>query len=280
MRSKWSPNLHVCMILRYFTFYIYILHFIFTFYIYISHLHFIFTFYIYILHLHFTFTFYILPLYFTFIFYVYILHLHFTFYILYFTFCTYILHFIFIFYILYLHFIFYIYILHFIFRSYILYLCLHFIFRFYILNFIFQYISLNNTLLTWRIWWAPNNVSRWQMGFNSAFKGLSKKYKRCLLSLMHCQLHIKALLCSFNYSSCNKVVLDYKFIYFCQLAFQLFPTDCCCRQGTNHSRENLTVFPISPLLCNYKRLAPSAIWQTAPDKTTSGVCAGNNFHLS
>ena len=26
--------------------------------------------------------------------------------------------------------------------------------------------------LTWRIWWAPNNASRWQMGFNSAFKGL------------------------------------------------------------------------------------------------------------
>jgi hypothetical protein len=26
--------------------------------------------------------------------------------------------------------------------------------------------------LTWKIWWAPNNTSRWQMGFNSAFKGL------------------------------------------------------------------------------------------------------------
>jgi len=24
----------------------------------------------------------------------------------------------------------------------------------------------------WRIWWAPNNVSRWQMGINSVFKGL------------------------------------------------------------------------------------------------------------
>jgi len=30
-------------------------------------------------------------------------------------------------------------------------------------------------LLTWRIWWAPNNASRWQMGFNLAFKGLIKK---------------------------------------------------------------------------------------------------------
>ena len=26
--------------------------------------------------------------------------------------------------------------------------------------------------LTWKIWWAPNNTSRWRMGFNSAFKGL------------------------------------------------------------------------------------------------------------
>ena len=25
---------------------------------------------------------------------------------------------------------------------------------------------------TWRIWWAPNNASRWYMGFNSAFKEL------------------------------------------------------------------------------------------------------------
>jgi len=30
-------------------------------------------------------------------------------------------------------------------------------------------------LLTWRIWWAPNNASKWQVGFNSAFKGLRQK---------------------------------------------------------------------------------------------------------
>ena len=29
------------------------------------------------------------------------------------------------------------------------------------------------TLLTWIIWWIPNNASRWQMGFNLAFKGLN-----------------------------------------------------------------------------------------------------------
>jgi len=27
-------------------------------------------------------------------------------------------------------------------------------------------------LLTWRMWWVPNNASRWQMGCNWAFKGL------------------------------------------------------------------------------------------------------------
>jgi len=31
-------------------------------------------------------------------------------------------------------------------------------------------ISLTLILLTWRIWWVPNNASRWQMGFNLAFK--------------------------------------------------------------------------------------------------------------
>jgi hypothetical protein len=33
-------------------------------------------------------------------------------------------------------------------------------------------------LLTWGKWWTPNNASKWQMGFNSAFKGLIVcKYK-------------------------------------------------------------------------------------------------------
>ena len=33
-------------------------------------------------------------------------------------------------------------------------------------------------LLTWRIWWAPNNASKWQVGFNSAFKGLNLNFLR------------------------------------------------------------------------------------------------------
>jgi len=36
--------------------------------------------------------------------------------------------------------------------------------------------SLTLILLTCRIWWAPNNANKWQMGFNSAFKGLTRRH--------------------------------------------------------------------------------------------------------
>jgi hypothetical protein len=34
----------------------------------------------------------------------------------------------------------------------------------------FLFIALTLILLKWKIWWASNNASRWQMGFNSEFK--------------------------------------------------------------------------------------------------------------
>ena len=34
-------------------------------------------------------------------------------------------------------------------------------------------LNLTLTLLTWTIWRAPTSASKWRMGFNSAFKGLS-----------------------------------------------------------------------------------------------------------
>jgi len=37
------------------------------------------------------------------------------------------------------------------------------------------YFELTLILLTWRIWCAPNNASKWQMGFNWVFKGLMYK---------------------------------------------------------------------------------------------------------
>ena len=36
------------------------------------------------------------------------------------------------------------------------------------------------TLLTWTIWSAPTNASKWRMGFNSAFKGLKENKIRYL----------------------------------------------------------------------------------------------------
>jgi len=36
-------------------------------------------------------------------------------------------------------------------------------------------VPLTHILLTWRIRWAPNNASRWQVGFNAPFKGLDNK---------------------------------------------------------------------------------------------------------
>jgi len=41
--------------------------------------------------------------------------------------------------------------------------------------------TLTLILLTWRIWWASNNASSWQMGFNWAFKGL----KYTIISFLH-----------------------------------------------------------------------------------------------
>jgi len=52
-------------------------------------------------------------------------------------------------------------------------------------------------LLTWRIWWASNNASRWQMEFNSAFKGL--KFYTSLsnrnVSLAHFPGQLNTLFC-------------------------------------------------------------------------------------
>jgi len=41
----------------------------------------------------------------------------------------------------------------------------------YLIGVVFNHLTL--TLLTWRLWGAPNNASKWQMGFNSAFRGLN-----------------------------------------------------------------------------------------------------------
>jgi len=57
--------------------------------------------------------------------------------------------------------------------------------------------SLTLILLTWRIWWAPNNASRWQTGFNSAFNPLNPELNPIcyLLALLgaHHFLHVSRI---------------------------------------------------------------------------------------
>jgi hypothetical protein len=48
-------------------------------------------------------------------------------------------------------------------------------------------------LLPWRMWWAPNNASRWQMEFNWAFKGLNPICHLLALLGAHSILHISGV---------------------------------------------------------------------------------------
>ena len=40
-------------------------------------------------------------------------------------------------------------------------------------------------LLTWTVWRAPTNASKWRMGFNSAFKGLTTNGNFLVVPLLH-----------------------------------------------------------------------------------------------
>jgi hypothetical protein len=53
--------------------------------------------------------------------------------------------------------------------------------------------ELTLVLLTWRIWWAPNNASRWQMGFNLAFKGLNPICHLLTLLGAHLIFHVSRI---------------------------------------------------------------------------------------
>jgi hypothetical protein len=51
-------------------------------------------------------------------------------------------------------------------------------------------------LLTWRIWWAPNNASKWQMRFNLAVKGLiSQKTIFCAVVTVSHRWHYLDIQC-------------------------------------------------------------------------------------
>ena len=54
-----------------------------------------------------------------------------------------------------------------------------------ILNYLINYVTL--ILLTWTIWRAPTNASKWRMGFNTTFKGLNC-FKHSLPTVTHSYL--------------------------------------------------------------------------------------------
>jgi len=69
-------------------------------------------------------------------------------------------------------------------------------------------------LLKWRIWWDPNNASKWQMGFNSVFKGLKwRKSKAVFCSYKEAHIvstsrkTIRRFTCSQQYEQCKETQL-------------------------------------------------------------------------
>ena len=65
-------------------------------------------------------------------------------------------------------------------------------------------------LLTWRIWWAPNNASRWQMGFNSALKVLKETAGCFCLSTTRTVWGQLQLACRSRYTSLSRCVKKLK----------------------------------------------------------------------
>ena len=73
-------------------------------------------------------------------------------------------------------------------------------------------------MLTWKIGWAPNNASKWQMGFNSAFKGL--KWIIFVSSVPSVGLHTSCINCSTNFR-CQQSAGEFIFIEVGSLTFKI-----------------------------------------------------------
>jgi hypothetical protein len=71
-------------------------------------------------------------------------------------------------------------------------------------------------LLTWRIWWAPNNASKWQIGLNSAFKGLNGVFQ--FHFTRYSGDHLYCIRNSSNTSSCYCYVIFFRLLSIKDLA--------------------------------------------------------------
>ena len=67
-------------------------------------------------------------------------------------------------------------------------------------------ITLTLNLLTWTIWRAPTNASKWRMGFNSAFKGLMYEWFKSLEPRISCRMLSKKM--SYGYRNVAGQYLD------------------------------------------------------------------------
>ena len=93
--------------------------------------------------------------------------------------------------------------------------------------------TLTLTLLTWRMWWTATSASKWQMGFNSAFKGLimfGEMYKLFISSCGFLHLSLLSLSCSQIFSPVLVYQVYYVFILSLMWFYQFFyPIQTKCK---------------------------------------------------
>jgi len=113
-------------------------------------------------------------------------------------------------------------------------------------------------LLMWRIWWAPNNTSGWQIGFNSAFKGL-RIVTLCNVAYW-CNMwyttgatcdtllvqHVIHYWCNMWYTTgatCDTLLVQHVFHYWCNMWFTTGATcDTLLVQHVIHSTARISQF--------------------------------------
>jgi hypothetical protein len=87
--------------------------------------------------------------------------------------------------------------------------------------------SLTLYLLMWRIQWDPDNASKWQMEFNSAFKGLNSV--ELLHIILETHIPFRLTWCCFCCLACAIAVWSNRSHDFCLLLVGVpAPLVCCC----------------------------------------------------
>ena len=97
-------------------------------------------------------------------------------------------------------------------------------------------------LLSWRKLWTPNTASKWQMGLNSAFKGLSINVNWCFKVYICAYVGIKPVIitkCTVQHQKLNYCVLK-RFINNSNLKYFLKRKALCClTQSRGANSQNI-----------------------------------------